>query len=87
MVNGQAQQVTFEVLPYASAQPRVTREAGSRYRQFPYATKETPTVTATTAMQDLNITGQVSQADGVWYRVKLSNGQTAYIRGDLTAPK
>lgn len=81
------ERLRFDVLPYTGPL-REAKESGSYLRTLPIRDDGlAPPIRETIAGEDFNVTGQVNQADRVWYQVQLSDGQTAYIAATLTVPR
>lgn len=74
-----------QILTFATPVRLMPREGGSRIRARPSASPDTPTIDATQLGVPLVATGRVERPDGPWFQLRLNDGGTGYIRGDLVS--
>jgi hypothetical protein len=77
-----------EVSSFTPPEVIVARASGLRYRARPSAADDVQIIAETRAGGEaLLINGRVTQADGEWYRVALSDSRPAWFKASLAVPR
>jgi hypothetical protein len=79
-----ATHAAYTVEPFTPPSPITINATGVRLRAEPFATTDTPVLSAGSAGFALNVVGIARLPGWNWYQVALKNGQKAFIRSDLT---
>lgn len=63
----------------------IVRATGARLREAPFANERTGVIASAQDGEALDVVGRVMQEDGLWYQIRMTAGNVAYIRADLTS--
>lgn len=78
--NSPRRTVASRLEQFSPASEFVARDSGLKYQERPSIQGDVRVIAETIAGERLNIIGRQKESDGLWYQVRLADGQGAFIR-------